>query len=276
MEKNLSKSNWFSHILKIAIPVSLQSLLASSLSVIDQIMVGSLGETDIASVSLAGRFPTVFFSVGSITVAASILISQFRGKADKEQISRAFLLMFRWGLLLTALFFAVSYFFAAPLMTLFSPDLAVQTTGSDYLRIVTLGFLPGFASGMFSTYLRTTGRPGLPTIASVFAMVSNTILNYILIFGHLGFSAMGVHGAAIATTIARLLEFGLVLFFFLIHMRNSEWTVQWKVTIHGAFRKMAIIMALPIFLSELAWSMGEAIYGIVYGHIGTDETAAMS
>jgi len=277
LNQNITKNNYLSHILKIAIPVSLQSLFASSLSVIDQIMVGRLGETDIASVSLAGRFVTVFFfTVGAIAVGASILISQFRGKVDNERISKAFVVSLKWGLLLTAVFFLTSFFFSPFLMTLFSPDFSVRTIGSSYLKIVTIGFFPGFLTMMVSTYLRSTGKPIFPSIASISAMVINTILNFILIFGYFGFPALGVTGAAIATTIARFVELIVVLWFFFVHQRKSEFQLSFRVNIDKAFRKIALAVTLPIFFSELAWSLGEAVYGIIYGHIGTDEMAAMS
>lgn len=276
MEEKLSKTNYLKHILAIALPISIQSLFGSSLSAIDQIMVGSLGETNIAAISLAGRFPTVFFfSVGSISVGASILISQFRGKSDKNNISKVFMLCLKWGILLTSIFFILSYFFSGSLMSLFTNDASVKLVGSSYLKIITLGFLPGFLSTMMAALLRNTNKAKLPMIASIIAVASNTILNYILIFGHLGFSAMGSNGAAIATTISRFMEFGVIFFFFIQHQIKDEYKINLRAKSDSLLTKTAFIITLPVLLSELAWSMGEAVYGIIYGHIGTDETAAM-
>jgi len=277
VEERINKSNYLKHILAIAIPISIQSLFASSFSVIDQIMVGSLGEINIASIGLAGKFPTVFFfTAGSISVGASILISQFRGKKDLAGISKAFMICAKWGLLLSLLFFSIAFFFSPSLMSLFTKDANVIETGSIYLKIVSLGFVPGFIATMISALLRNTGKSKQPMIASISAVILNTILNYILIFGHLGFPHMGVRGAAIATTIARLLELGIVLVFFVIHQIRDEYKINLFIKSDKALIKTALIVTLPIFLSELAWSLGEAVYGIIYGHIGTDETASMT
>ncbi len=275
--QTLSKSNYLRHILKIAIPVSLQFLFASSLGVIDQIMVGQLGEVNIASVSLAGRYTTVFFfTVGAISAGASILISQFKGAVDNDRISKAFKVSLKWGLLIVSLFFSLSFFFNYTMMAIFSPEQAVRDAGSIYLKIVTIGFVPSFISMMLATFLRSTGKPVYPSIASIAAMGVNTLLNYILIFGHLGMPALGVKGAAIATTISRLVELVIIILLFIKHQKVSEFQINWKVKSDRIFNKIVLAVTLPIFFSEFAWSMGEAVYGIIYGHIGTDEMAAMS
>ena len=277
MEEKITKFNYLKHILAIAIPISIQSLFQSSLSVIDQIMVGSLGEANIASIGLAGKFPTVFFfTLGSISVGASILISQYRGKADKSNISKAFMLCMKWGLILTTISFIISYFFSDSLMSVFSNDSSVQQIGSNYLKIITIGFLPGFIATMLSSLLRNTGKAKLPMYASIAAVLSNTILNYLLIFGHLGLPALGVQGAAIATTIARFIEFSIIIIFFIQHQLKSEFKINLFAKSDSVLTKTALFVTLPIFLSELAWSLGEAVYGIIYGHIGTEETAAMT
>lgn len=277
MERKLTKTNYLKYILAIALPISIQSLFQSSLSVIDQIMVGSLGEINIASIGLAGKFPTVFFfTVGSISVGASILISQYRGKNDKTSISKAFMLCFKWGLILTGIFFGLSYFFSNSLMSLFTNDPSVTLVGGNYLKIITLGFLPGFVTTMMSALLRNTGKAKLPMFASIGAVILNTLLNYLLIFGNFGFPELGVKGAAIATTIARLIEFSIVLIFFIKHQLKDEYKINLLAKSDSVLMKTAFFVTLPIFLSELAWSLGEAVYGIIYGHIGTNETAAMT
>jgi len=276
-EKNKSLRDWLKQILWIALPISIQSLFQSSFSVIDQMMVGSLGESSIASIGLGGRFPTVFFfTAGSISVGASILMSQFRGKSDLFSFSKAFTICLKWGVILTSLFFAVSYFFSAPLMSLFTEDTAVQSLGATYLMVVSIGFFPGFLSTMVASLLRNTNKAKLPMISTILAVMLNTFLNYVLIFGHFGFEAMGVKGAAIATTVARFFELGFILIFFVVHQKRDVYRIQWNTPKNPSLSKTALRVTAPILLSELAWSLGEAVYGIIYGHIGTNEMAAMT
>ncbi|MBU1144491.1 MAG: MATE family efflux transporter [Firmicutes bacterium] len=277
MDNQITKKNYLKYILAIALPVSIQSLFQSSLSVIDQIMVGSLGETSISAVGLGGKYPSVFFfTLASISVGAAILISQFRGKSDKINVSKAFTLCIKWGLMLTSIFFIVAFFFSTSIMSIYTFDSSVISIGSQYLKILTIGFFPGFLTIMLSTLLRNTGKAKQPMVASIVSVIINTLLNYILIFGHLGLPALGVAGAAIATTITRFIEFFVVLFFFIVHQAKDEYKINFKIRSEFAFMKTAFLIILPLFLSEFLWSVGENVYSIIYGHIGTSEMAAMT
>lgn len=276
MLEKLNRQNYFKVMLAIALPISLTVLFQSSLGVIDQIMVGRLGEIAVSGVGLGGKIPTIFFfTSGAIVATSSILIAQFYGKLDRANISRAFALCFKWSLLLATVFFAISFFFAESILTIYTPDPAVREAGATYLRIVSIGFLPGIASGMIGTLFRSLGKVKLPTLASLFGVIGNTFMNYVLIFGKLGFPAMGVEGAAIATTITRFIELAILGGAFLWQQAKSPTPFDFRLSIDKPLRTTALKIMTPLFFSELLWSLGDNVYGIIYGHIGTAEMAAM-
>ncbi len=276
MLEKLNRQNYLKVLLSIALPISLQVLFQSSLGIIDQIMVGSLGETIISGIGLGGKIPTVFFfTSGAFTVGASILMSQYYGRQDRENVGRTFKLFFRWIAVVGVVFFLGGLIFAEPIMSVYTKDAAVREVGAVYLRIVAIGFLPSVVTGIVGSLFRSLGQVKLPTYAAFAGMFLNTFLNWILIFGKLGFPAMGAAGAAIATTATRFLECAILLAFFFARQKKPETSFNMKLDTGGAFRLNAFKITLPIFLSELLWSLGENAYGIIYGHIGTAETAAM-
>lgn len=276
MLEHLNRQNYLKVVLSIALPLSLQVLFQSSLGIIDQIMVGMLGETVISGIGLGGKIPTVFFfTSGAFTVGASILMSQFYGRKDRENVSRAFVLFSRWIAVVGIVFFLGGILFAESIISIYTPDPAVRAVGAVYLRIVAVGFLPSIVTGMVGSLFRSLGKVKLPTYASFAGVFLNTFLNWVLIFGKFGLPAMGAAGAAIATTATRFLECAILVAFFLAHQKKPAEAFDLKPGIGSTFRLNAFRITLPIFLSELLWSLGENAYGIIYGHIGTAETAAM-
>jgi len=276
MLENLTRKNYLKVLLSLALPVSLQVLFQSSLGIIDQIMVGSLGETVISGIGLGGKIPTVFFfTSGAVTVGASILMSQFYGRRSGDDVARTFSLFTKWGAVVTTVFFLGAFAFAEPLMRIYTEDEAVRAIGAGYLRIVSIGFFPGIFSGMIGSLFRSLGKVKVPTYAAFAGVLLNTFLNWVLIFGKFGLPAMGATGAAIATTATRFLELSVLVAFFVSIRRTPATAFDFRLGAAKPFRLNAWKITLPIFLSELLWSLGENAYGIIYGHIGTAETAAM-
>lgn len=178
---------------EIAVPVTLQSLLQSSFSVIDQIMTGQLGSVNIAGIGLAGKFVSIFsVLVSAVGAVAGIMIAQFVGKQDDEKISRSF-----WGnlviaLLLAGIFSFVCIFFPLPVMGIYTEDQAVRLSAAGYLRIIALSYFPIAGTTLVSTLLRCMDGASLPLYAGIVSACINTALNYVLIFGRFGFPRMGV------------------------------------------------------------------------------------
>ena len=191
-------------IFKIAFPVTLQSLLQSSFSVVDQVMIGQLGSGSIAGIGLGGKFASIYSVVlGAVASTAGIMISQYIGAKDEKSVSRTFYTNLAWSICLAMIFLFLCVVFPDVIMGIYTRDEVTRGLAVDYICIYAISFLPMAVSSIVTTMLRCMEAANLPLYASIFSLFLNTGLNYLLIFGKWGFPAMGVKGAAVATVAAQ-------------------------------------------------------------------------
>lgn len=269
------------HFLKtvcnIALPVTLQSMLQSSFSAVDQIMIGQLGSTSIAAIGLAGKFSSIFsVVVAAVAAVAGIMIAQYMGKRDEKEVNRSFSINLLVAVGLAAIFTVISAAFAIPVMGMYTQDTQTRLVAAGYLRIIAITFLPIAGTTLLSTMLRCMEKASLPLYACMVAMVVNTGLNYVLIFGKFGMPALGVNGAAIATAIAQAANFLFMLVVFIRLYAKQGKTFHFSVALDCVRGRQYLAMLLPILVTELLWSLGENVYAAIYGHMGTAECAAMT
>lgn len=264
-------------LLYLAIPVSLQSLIQSFLGMIDQIMVGQLGEVAVAATGIANKPSFIMiYTLFGVTAAASIYAAQYSGSGDAKGIAKVMRATFLSGLAIIAAFSCAVY--AAPrfIIGIFSTDAAVVGAGTTYLLITSASFLPLMVTLACSSILRSTGMQLIPLITGIGSVAVNTALNAVLIFGLFGFPALGVAGAAIATVAARTLE--AIALVIIMKRANAEGRIGEALCVRldrgffGAF----MATAFPAMCNELFWSLGDSAYSVIYGRMGTREIAAMS
>lgn len=263
-------------VCNLAIPVALQSMLQASFSIVDQIMIGQLGSVSVAGVGLAGKFSSVYsVVVAGIGTVAGIMISQYIGQENKREVRRSFFLNLLFALVIAILFTGICVGFPVKIMGLYTKDEQTIVVAARYLRIVAGTFVPIAGATMLSAMFRCMEKAGLPLYAGFVAAVLNTGLNYVLIFGKLGFPAMGAQGAAIATLISQFVNFGMM---FLMIFGNGKYLRRGdgEEYVSKFNRKQYIQMLLPILISEFMWSLGENVYAAIYGNMGTDACAAMT
>ncbi len=270
---NITKKHdkFLTTLIVIAIPVVIQNLISIGLNMIDTIMVSSLGENAISAVGLANRiyfiFTTVCFGIYS---GASIFIAQYWGAKDTDNIKKVFGIDIIIGSLLSIIFSLVVFFFREQIMRIFIDDPYVVELGAKYLKIVSFSYFFTALSFAFSFNCRAIHRLKLPTIINAIALCINTFFNWILITGNLGFQALGVEGAAIATLIARIFEF-IVLIYLIYRDKNHplagtlEEFTSWDTTM----LKKILKTSFPVIMSETAWSVGTSVYFIAYGFMGS-------
>ena len=264
-------------VCRLAIPVALQSMLQASFGVVDQIMLGQLGSVSVAGVGLAGKFAgIVSVIVAAIGSVAGIMISQYLGQNNTPEVRKSFYTNMLLACGIAGLFTILCTLFPGKIMGLYTTDLATSRAAANYLAIAACSFLPMAGATLFSTLLRCMEKARLPLYASLVSAVINTGLNYILIFGKYGFAPMGANGAAIATAISQCVNFLLMLL--MMPRQNSPLErpagntsaaarLNWKQ--YGA-------MLFPILVCEVVWSLGENVYAAIYGHMGTESSAAMT
>ena len=259
----------------IAIPITIQSIIQSSLSMIDQLMVGQLGETAINGVGFGTKLSFIFLlALAGITSSTSIYASQFWGGGDKKKIGSVLGMTLSSASILALITIILSIVFPHFIMGLFIKDTEVISLGADYMRIISLGLIPLFIVNSFSAVLRSCGDAKTPMITGFISVIMNTLLNFILIFGIGEMAGMGVKGAAIATTISRLVECILILYLF--HRKNL---LELKVLDYFKFNKKLVslftLTMLPLLFNEALWAIGDSVFSAIYGRIGGIQTAAM-
>ena len=263
------------NMLTIATPIMLQMLLVNSLSMVDTMMIGRLGETEVAAVGLANQmFFLVFLTFFGITSGTGIFVSQFWGDRDTEGIHHVVGLSLVGTLMFAIPFAAASLIIPEQLMRVFTPDPAVIDLGARYLRIIAPSYIFSGIAFSFAMALRSVEKANIPLIATAISMILNTALNLLLIFGLAGFPALGVRGAAIATSISRGVE--LIVILTLIYGRKLPVAASLRGFL-GFDREMVgkfIRTAGPVLLNEIVWSLGMVVYKIVFARMGTDVVAA--
>ena len=270
------KNSFFASVCALAVPVALQSMLQASFSIVDQIMIGQLGSVSVAGVGLAGKFASIYsVIVSAVGVVAGIMISQYLGQKNSREVRRSFFVNVLICLALAGFFTLLCGGFPGQIMGLYTTDAPMRQAAASYLLIITATFLPIAGATLLSTLLRCMEKAQLPLYASIASALLNTGLNYVLIFGKLGLPAMGASGAAIATVISTWVNFLLML-----AMLGGNGAVLRKTGDSqklGKFNlKQYLSMLLPILVCEFLWSLGENIYAAIYGHMGTDASAAMT
>ncbi|MDD6461832.1 MAG: MATE family efflux transporter [Bifidobacteriaceae bacterium] len=189
---------------RIALPVTLQYLLQSSFSVIDQIMIGQLGTVSVAAIGIAANFISLFNTlVYSVAGAANIIMAQAMGRRDPRRSGKAFFTSLAIMGVLAVCFAAACLTVPHGIMGLYSSDPDTVGAAAAYLRVYALGFIPQILENIVAVYLRCTDAAKVPLYAGIAAAATNTALNLVLIFGTRWTPALGVVGAACASVAAQ-------------------------------------------------------------------------
>lgn len=274
----MEQRSFFSSVVKIAVPVGLQSMLQSSFSMIDQLMVGQLGSTAVAAVEVAGR-PAFIYSVvaGAAAAIAGIMISQYLGMRDERMADRSLSVNLAAVTLLAAAFTVLCLLFPGEIVRIFiQDDLAILEAGRDYLVRIAWTCLPMGIASVLAVMIRCMDRAVLPLCAGITSAVVNTVLNYALIFGRFGFHALGVTGAAVASVISQLVNLVLILAMFYRVRVRGKGGFRLSLSLGREGYRQYMVMLLPVLINEFLWSVGQNVNTCIYGHIGTGDLAAMS
>ncbi|MGD9567903.1 MAG: MATE family efflux transporter [Sedimentibacter sp.] len=274
--KVMLDKDFYSNMIKIALPIMIQNLIASSLNMVDTIMVGKLGEVEIAAVGIANQY---FFFFNMILVGlcggCSVFISQYWGKNDSKNIKRILGLGLISVAFVSIIFMVAGFINPGKIISLFNKDPIVIELGGKYLYIVLFSYIFTGITFVYSYSLRSIGNTIVPLVVSIAALFCNIFFNYILIFGKLGAPALGVEGAAAATLIARAFE--AIILIILVYKGNGVFAATLKelTDINIDFFKKSYKIILPVLLNDIFWALASLVYSVVYGRMGTGATAAI-
>ena len=259
----------------IAGPIALQSLIASSLNLIDNLMIGGLGELALNAVGVSLQIFFVFWMlVFGFTSGNATFMAQFYGTRDYVNIRRTTGFALTVNFCMGVLFFLVAFLLPEHVIRIFTNIPEVIAAGIPYIRTGAFCFLIIPVTQSFTIALRATQQTHLPLIASVTGFCTNTFLNYCLIYGHFGMPRLEIPGAALATVFARLVELSILLFF--IFGRNN--IIKGEIREYFSYsREMAIRVArnaIPTTINETMWGLGTALYVAAFARIGVTAGAA--
>ena len=260
----------------MALPIALTGLIGSSLSVIDNFMVGSLGETAVAAVG-AGIQPFFIFwmvMVGFIS-GCSTFTAQFWGKEDVVNIRKTLGFSITASMIIGILFFVVGMFFPEVFANIYANDPAVRTLAIEYIRAGSFCFLFLSVTIPIVFCLRSIQQTRLPFYTSVFAFAMSTFLNYVLIFGNFGAPELGVKGAALSTSIARALELMLVLAIVFLSKNIIAGKMKEYFGWTKDFAKRVLYNAIPASANQTIWVLGMTMYIAAYARVGVTAHAAV-
>lgn len=262
------------NLLRLAVPIVLQNLVTTAVSSADVIMLGFVSQDALAAGSLASQIMFILNLVYSgISSGVIMLAAQYWGKQDTLTIERIMGIGMRISILISTVFFILAFFFPALLMRIFTNDMQLVSTGIPYLKIVSFSYLFMSISQVYLCTMRTIERVIFATAANASALLLNILLNAVFIFGLLDAPQMGIAGVALATTIARGIEFVICMLdalkFKTIRFRPSTIFERHKL-LFTDFMKYS----LPAFGNEVSWGLAFSMYSVIMGHLGSDIVAA--
>lgn len=267
----------YRRIARLTVPIVLQNLLSAAVNSADVIMLNFVGQAHISAVSLAAQYASilscVFYGLGT---GATILCAQYYGKGDMRAIDVVEGIALRFSLAVSALFAVAALSAPRFLMRLFTPDAALIDIGAAYLRNIALAYVCWGVSEIYLSVLRSIGRVSISTAIQTAAFSLNILLNAVFIFGLFGAPKLGASGVALATSISRLVQLGLVIF---VSARSKDVKLRLSYMFtrnHLLFRDF-LRMALPALLNDIVWGLAFSMYSVIIGQfLGTDMVAANS
>ena len=273
-------------VLSVTIPIVVQNGITNFVNLLDNVMVGRVGTEEMSGVAIANQLIMVFnLGIFGGISGAGIFTAQFYGHGDLKGVRSTFHIKLFTGVVIAAVSILVFLLWGEPLIGLFlqgESDVgdasAVAAYGMKYLRISLVGFLPFAAVQVYASTLKECSETVLPMKASITAVLTNLVLNYVFIFGKLGLPAMGGAGAAIATVISRYVELAFVLIG--THRNTKKYAfaqgLYRELRIPPALLGQVVKKGLPLLFNELLWSAGMAILNQSYSLRGLSVVAAMN
>lgn len=276
---------FYKRTLAIAVPMIIQNAVTNLVNLLDNLMVGSLGTEQMSGVAIVNQFIFVFnLAIFGAISGAGIFTAQFNGRGDVEGVRHTLRVKLIICLIVGLLGVGILTGLGDFLITTFlhegtEGNLALTLeSGEKYLVHIVIGLIPFAISQVYASTLRETGETVVPMIASVTSIATNFVFNALLIFGLLGFPALGVVGAAIATSLSRFVEVIILICYTHINKKKCPFAIGLfkNFRVPSRLVKQIIIKGAPILMNELFWSLSITVSNQCYSTRGLDVVAAMN
>ena len=265
--------NFYYQLLRLTIPLFLQQLLRVSVDTLNSIMLGSIDQIQMSAMSQANQIFFIYYAVCSgLSIGCCVLVSQYWGKKDVDSIStiiaHGLRTAFVFGLVVSILVIV----FSNNIMYLYSSDLMIVECGAKYLRKIALMFVACGLSVMIFGASRGVEQVRIVLFTNIISYSVNIILDYILIFGKLGFKPMGIDGVAVGTIVARYIELFICAIFFFNHV-EIPFSIGDLKKYDNKLRKALFDVSFPIVAHEVVWSLGTSSGAMITGQLGKSAVA---
>lgn len=286
MKKFIGNKSFYKMLFAIVMPIVLQQFITQFVGLLDNLMVGQVGTSEMTGVSLANQLLFVFnLGVFGSLSGVSIFATQYYGAKNKDGYQESF--RFKW--IITCIIFLITtsifLLFSEQLLSIFinsqegedaNPAL-VLLHGKQYLWIMLVGNLAFVIKEIYASSLREMKETFVPMISGVIAILVNLVFNYLLIFGKFGFPTLGIEGAAIATVISRFVEMFVIIIYVQIKKEKFNYFKGiFKGKVHFSFVKKVMPKTLLLLTNEVLWALGLTLILSCYGIRGLDFVASFN
>lgn len=271
---SVGQKKFYKALFALVIPITIQNFISNAVNSADVLMLGYVGQSELAAVSLANQFQFLLWGFFyGITSGVTMLSSQYWGKKDTDSIQAVMGIAIKIAVVVTIIISAGAILFPNQLMSIYTDDELLISIGASYLRIIGISYLLMSFSQVYISALRSMERVKLSTAISSTALVLNVALNAVFIFGFLGFPKLGVVGVALATLISRIVE----TFLCVIDVTKAKvfkLDIRLMLAHHKPLFKDYVKYAAPALGNDLSWTIAFSTYAIIMGHMNEDIVAA--
>ena len=274
----IREKQFYTTFIKLSAIMAAQNLLSYAVNLADNIMLGRYSEATLAAAAMVNQIQYLLqmMCIAGIGAGTLVMVSQYWGKGEILPIRRIIGLAMKFATALALIFFSVTFFMPESVLGIFTNDTAVRAEGVSYLSVMCFTYLVFPLQSVLVTALRGARIVLIGTVVSVISLITNIILNYMLIFGNWGAPEMGIKGAAIATLTARVVELLIVL----IYVRFVDKKLNLRLL--SFFKPDAFYLAdfakaaVPVILSGFSWGIGAMLQVVILGHMSKSIVAANS
>lgn len=269
------EKSFYGRVAVVAIPIALQSMITVGVNMMDTIMVGRIGETELSAVSLANSFIQIYnILCMGLSMGASVLVARYYGMKNQKDMKKSVAIMLRLAILIATLFAVFTALIPGSIMRIYTTEEPIIARGIEYLEWSVITYYFYGLSLTTTIVLRAVGKARIPLFTSIGAFFINVGANYVFIFGHFGAPEMGVAGAALGTLIARLFEFSVIVGYLLFRDRAIGFRIKDFFMKTGDLVAEYVRISIPVLISDGILALGNNSVAMVIGRIGGEFVAA--
>lgn len=266
---------FYKYAAAIALPIIAQNMITVGVNVMDNVMVGQLGEVSISAVSLANQFLHLYHvCTMGLSMGAAVLTARYFGAKDRLSLMKTVALMMRLSFLLATVFGLGTWLFPGAIMRMYTPDADIIREGSRFLLWSVPSYWLSGLSLSVTMVLRSVKKMHIPLYASIGSFFMNIFANYVFIFGKFGMPCMGAAGAALGTVLSRLLEFVVICGYFFLMDQGVGFRIRDLRTSSRGIRGEYFRVCIPVLISDTLYGFGNTAVAVVMGHIGKSFVSA--